>query len=410
MKVEDKMGRIATAAIIVLLVLSLGFNLVNYYSNQDLEGEISTLKKEYSDINSQLKSLDQKLEGLTVTPTPQTVTVTVTATPKPSEELAPQEVFKYAEKSVVQIVTKVVTPFGVEGGQGSGFIYNSKGYIITNNHVVEDASSIEVRFIDGSSFEAEVVGTDPYSDLAVLKIKNLPKNVKPLKLGSSSELEIGDTVVAIGNPYGLSGTMTLGIVSQLGRLLRAPGGYLIVDVIQTDAAVNPGNSGGPLLNLKGEVVGVNTAIISPTGAFAGIGFAIPSNTVKIVVPDLIEKGYHPHPWVGVRGTDVTPSLSKVLKLPVERGFLISDVLKGSPAERAGLRGGTTVKVVDGQHIRVGGDIIVGIDNIKTRGIADLLLYLERHVKIGQKVTLHIVRDGKSMDVTLIIGERPPPSE
>jgi len=404
------MGRIATAAIIVLLVLSLGFNLVNYYSNQDLEGEISTLKKEYSDINSQLKSLDQKLEGLTVTPTPQTVTVTVTATPKPSEELAPQEVFKYAEKSVVQIVTKVVTPFGVEGGQGSGFIYNSKGYIITNNHVVEDASSIEVRFIDGSSFEAEVVGTDPYSDLAVLKIKNLPKNVKPLKLGSSSELEIGDTVVAIGNPYGLSGTMTLGIVSQLGRLLRAPGGYLIVDVIQTDAAVNPGNSGGPLLNLKGEVVGVNTAIISPTGAFAGIGFAIPSNTVKIVVPDLIEKGYHPHPWVGVRGTDVTPSLSKVLKLPVERGFLISDVLKGSPAERAGLRGGTTVKVVDGQHIRVGGDIIVGIDNIKTRGIADLLLYLERHVKIGQKVTLHIVRDGKSMDVTLIIGERPPPSE
>ncbi len=402
------MGKTATAAIIVLLVLSLGFNLVNYFSNQSLEDEISALKSGYSNVNSQLKSLGQKLESLTATT--QTVTVTVTPTPKPSGELTPQEVFKYAEKSVVQIVTKVVTPFGVEGGQGSGFVYSREGYIITNNHVVEGASSIEVRFTDGSSLEAEVVGTDPYSDLAVLKIKKLPEDVKPLKLGVSSELKIGDTVVAIGNPYGLSGTMTLGIVSQLGRLLRAPGGYFIVDVIQTDAAVNPGNSGGPLLNLKGEVVGVNTAIVSPTGAFAGIGFAIPSNTVKIVVPDLIAKGYHPHPWVGVRGTDVTPSLSRALKLPVERGFLIADVLEDSPAEKAGLRGGTIDRVVDGHHIRVGGDIIVGIDNVEVRGIADILLYLERHVEIGQKVTFHVVRDGQSTDIPLIIGERPPPPE
>ncbi|MHC1564586.1 MAG: S1C family serine protease [Candidatus Hecatellaceae archaeon] len=402
------MGKTATAAIIVLLVLSLGFNLVNYFSNQSLEDEISALKSGYSNVNSQLKSLGQKLESLTATT--QTVTVTVTPTPKPSGELTPQEVFKYAEKSVVQIVTKVVTPFGVEGGQGSGFVYSREGYIITNNHVVEGASSIEVRFTDGSSLEAEVVGTDPYSDLAVLKIKKLPEDVKPLKLGVSSELKIGDTVVAIGNPYGLSGTMTLGIVSQLGRLLKAPGGYLIVDVIQTDAAVNPGNSGGPLLNLKGEVVGVNTAIVSPTGAFAGIGFAIPSNTVKIVVPDLIAKGYHPHPWVGVRGTDVTPSLSRALKLPVERGFLIADVLEDSPAEKAGLRGGTIDRVVDGHHIRVGGDIIVGIDNVEVRGIADILLYLERHVEIGQKVTFHVVRDGQSTDIPLIIGERPPPPE
>jgi len=402
------LGKTATAAIIVLLVLSLGFNLVNYFSNQSLEDEISALKSGYSNVNSQLKSLGQKLESLTATT--QTVTVTVTPTPKPSGELTPQEVFKYAEKSVVQIVTKVVTPFGVEGGQGSGFVYSREGYIITNNHVVEGASSIEVRFTDGSSLEAEVVGTDPYSDLAVLKIKKLPEDVKPLKLGVSSELKIGDTVVAIGNPYGLSGTMTLGIVSQLGRLLKAPGGYLIVDVIQTDAAVNPGNSGGPLLNLKGEVVGVNTAIVSPTGAFAGIGFAIPSNTVKIVVPDLIAKGYHPHPWVGVRGTDVTPSLSRALKLPVERGFLIADVLEDSPAEKAGLRGGTIDRVVDGHHIRVGGDIIVGIDNVEVRGIADILLYLERHVEIGQKVTFHVVRDGQSTDIPLIIGERPPPPE
>jgi S1-C subfamily serine protease len=407
------LGKTVTAAIIVLLILSLGFNLVNYYSNQNLKAEILTLKSEYWDVNSQLQSLNQKLEGLTSqTVTPQTVTVTVTVTPKPTpiEELTPQEVFKYAEKSVVQVVTQVITPFGMEGGQGSGFVYSSEGYIVTNNHVVEEAASIEVRFIDGYSFKAEVVGTDPYSDLAVLKIESLPEEVKPLKLGDSSKLKVGDTVVAIGNPYGLSGTMTLGIVSQLGRFLRAPGGYLIVDVIQTDAAVNPGNSGGPLLNLKGEVVGVNTAIVSPTRAFAGIGFAIPSNTVKIVVPNLIAKGHYSHPWVGVRGTDVTPSLAKALELPVERGFLITDVLVGSPAEKAGLRGGTTVKVVDGQRILVGGDIIVGIDEVKVRGIADILLYLERHVEIGQQVVFHIIRDGQGLDVVLTVGERPPPSE
>ncbi|RLI27255.1 MAG: trypsin [Candidatus Hecatellales archaeon] len=414
------MNRAAAAAIIALLALSLAFNLVNYYSTQNFKSEISGLKAEYSSLKSEylkiggnlqkldqkLKELSQRLETLT-SPPPTTVTVTVTL-PKP-EGLTPQQVFQQAEKSVVQIVTRVVTPFGVEGGQGSGFVYSAEGYIVTNYHVVEDAASVEVRFIDGSSYEAEIVGTDPYSDLAVLKIGELPSGVNPLKLGDSSKLRVGDTVVAIGNPYGLSGTMTLGIVSQLGRFLRAPGGYLIVDVIQTDAAVNPGNSGGPLLNLKGEVVGVNTAIVSPTGAFAGIGFAIPSNTVKMVVPDLISRGYHPHPWVGVRGFDITPSMARKLGLPVERGFLIAEVLPGSPAEKAGLKGGTAIKVVEGQRIVVGGDIIVGLDGVEVRGIADILLYLERHVEIGQKVVFHVVRDGERLDIPLVVGERPPPS-
>lgn len=403
------MGKALTATIIGLLALSIAFNLVNYHSNQALREEFSSLEDEYTAVSSQLEAIGKKLEELSKPkPTPPPQTVTITVTPKPNGELSPQEVFKLAEKSVVQIVTKIITPLGMESGQGSGFVYNSEGYIVTNFHVVEDAASVEVRFIDGSTFKAKVVGTDPYSDLAVLKIEGLPEDAKPLTLGDSSNLQVGDTVVAIGNPYGLGGTMTLGIVSQLGRLLTAPGGYLIVDVIQTDAAVNPGNSGGPLLNLKGEVIGVNTAIISPTGAFAGIGFAIPSNTVKVVAPDLISQGYHPHPWVGVRGIDITPSLAEKLNLPVSRGFLIADVIPGSPADKAGLKGGTTIRVVDGQRITVGGDIIVGVDKVKVRGIADILLYLERQVEIGQKITFHIVRGEKSLDVILIVGERPPP--
>ncbi len=401
------MNRGLAVAITVLLALSVGLNLVNYYSNQNLQREISNLKGQYAEVNQRLQSLSQTLTALSTPPPPATVTVTVTAKPQKAE-LTPQEIFELAENSVVQILVKIYTPFGVEEAQGSGFVYDREGHIITNNHVVENAASIEVRFVDGSSYEAEIVGTDPYSDLAVIKIEAAGGKLKPLQLGDSSKLKVGDTVLAIGNPFGLSATMTKGIVSQLGRLLDAPGGYLIVDVIQVDAAINPGNSGGPLLNLKGEVVGVNTAIVSPTGAFAGIGFAIPSNTVKQVVPDLIARGYHPHPWVGVKGLDVTPALAKKLNLPVEHGFLITEVLRGSPAEKAGLRGGNRYAVVEGRRIPIGGDIIIGVDEVEVRGIVDILLYLERNVNIGQKVVFHIIRDGERLDVPVIIGERPPP--
>ncbi|MHC1586854.1 MAG: trypsin-like peptidase domain-containing protein [Candidatus Hecatellaceae archaeon] len=401
------MNRGLAVAITVLLALSVGLNLVNYYSNQNLQREISNLKGQYAEVNQRLQSLSQTLTALSTPPPPATVTVTVTAKPQKAE-LTPQEIFELAENSVVQILVKIYTPFGVEEAQGSGFVYDREGHIITNNHVVENAASIEVRFVDGSSYEAEIVGTDPYSDLAVIKIEAAGGKLKPLQLGDSSKLKVGDTVLAIGNPFGLSATMTKGIVSQLGRLLDAPGGYLIVDVIQVDAAINPGNSGGPLLNLKGEVVGVNTAIVSPTGAFAGIGFAIPSNTVKQVVPDLIARGYHPHPWVGVKGLDVTPALAKKLNLPVEHGFLITEVLRGSPAEKAGLRGGNRYAVVEGRRIPIGGDIIIGVDEVEVRGIVDILLYLERNVNIGQKVVFHIIRDGERLDMPVIIGERPPP--
>ena len=405
------MGRASTVAIIVLLALTLALNLVNYYSNQAFQNQIAQLQAQYSEAESRLQSLSETLANLkaqTPVTTTATVTETVTVTVKPEGELTPQEVFKRAEGSVVQIIVSKLTPLGITGGEGSGFVYSREGYIVTNNHVVEDARYIEVRFVDGSSYEGEIVGVDPYSDLAVVKVNAPPSKLKPLPLGDSSKLRVGDTVLAIGNPFGLKATMTMGIVSQLGRLLDAPGGYSIVDVIQVDAAINPGNSGGPLLNLKGEVVGVNTAIVSPTGAFAGIGFAISSNMVKQVVPDLIAKGYHPHPWVGIVSMELTPALAKKLKLPVERGLLVTEVVKGGPADKAGIRPGYKTVLVGGREIKVGGDIIVGVDDVEVKGVADLLLYLEYHVEIGQTVVFHVVRDGETVDVPVVIGERPPP--
>ena len=393
--------RISMALIFISVFMGSYFLIIlNNLSSQN-EG----LKEKLAEVSVQLTSLKSEVTGL------KKLIENLKSEKKPNQtiSLTAAWIYNLTKNSVVLIKVTSITPFGRSVAEGTGFVYDKEGHIITNNHVVESGGKITVRFIDGTTVNARLVGRDPYSDLAVLKIGELPSGVNPLKLGDSSKLRVGDTVVAIGNPYGLSGTMTLGIVSQLGRFLRAPGGYLIVDVIQTDAAVNPGNSGGPLLNLKGEVVGVNTAIVSPTGAFAGIGFAIPSNTVKMVVPDLISRGYHPHPWVGVRGFDITPSMARKLGLPVERGFLIAEVLPGSPAEKAGLKGGTAIKVVEGQRIVVGGDIIVGLDGVEVRGIADILLYLERHVEIGQKVVFHVVRDGERLDIPLVVGERPSPS-
>ena len=403
------MGRTVTAVIIALLIVSLSLNILNFYSNQHIQQEVSDLNLKYEGLSSAIKTLKSKISELaSKPPSPPPETQPQKATPKPGGELTPQEVFELAEKSVVQIITRVPTLFGFEETQGSGFIYSSEGYIITNNHVVEGAVKIEVRFVDGSAYEAKIVGLDPYSDLAVLKIEAKGVEFKPLKLGDSSKLRVGDVVVAIGNPFGLSGTMTLGIVSQLGRALPAPGGYLIVDVIQTDAAINPGNSGGPLLNLKGEVVGVNTAIVSPTGAFAGVGFAIPSNTVKIVVPELIAKGHYYHPWIGVKGVDVTPRLAEALGLPVSRGFLVVEAIPRGPADKAGIRGGSKRVVIDNMPLKVGGDIIIGIDNVDIRGRIDILLYLERNVRVGETVTLKIIRDGETLNVDVKVGPRPPP--
>ncbi|RMF32388.1 MAG: PDZ domain-containing protein [Candidatus Nitrosothermus koennekii] len=317
------------------------------------------------------------------------------------------ELFEHAKDSVVKISIR-----GIAQGIGSGFVYNEQGYIITNNHVIEGADKITVTFPDGISYNAELIGRDPFTDLAVIKVNADADKLKPLMLGDSSSLRVGEQVAAIGNPFGLSSSMTSGIISQLGRLLDVPnaGGFVIPDVIQTDAAINPGNSGGPLLNMRGEVIGVNTAILSRTGEFAGIGFAIPSNTVKKVVPALIEEGRYKHPWLGVSGSDLTPELAELMGLKEARGFLVMSVVKDSPADKAGIRGGDREVRIDGNLYAIGGDVIIGIDDREVRGISDILIYLQREKSVGDEVRLKIIRDNNIMEVTVILEERPNPFE
>ena len=328
---------------------------------------------------------------------------------EPSEtDLSLQELFKKVESSVVQITVRVEgLRFGGEG-LGSGFVYDQNGNIITNNHVVEGVNRIDVTFPDGTIYRAAVVGTDPYADLAVVRVDAPTDKLFPLSLADSSNLRVGDPVAAIGNPFGLSGSMTTGIISQLGRLLPLSdsAGFSIPDVIQTDAAINPGNSGGPLLNLRAEVVGVNSAIRSSTGEFSGIGFAIPSNTVKRIVPALVNDGVFKHPWLGVSGIDVTPEIADALGLKEARGFLVADIVADSPAAKYGIKSGDRQTTLDGRQIRLGGDVIVSIDDVKVRKIDDILVYLEREKSAGEEVQLTIIRDGETMELSVILGERP----
>lgn len=341
----------------------------------------------------------------TVTITTIVATKTVTSTIATEEgSLTPTELFESVEDSVVSIF--VILPDG--STQGSGFVFDNQGHIVTNNHVVEGATSISVTFLDGTSVEAELIGRDVYSDLAVIKVESASKTLKPISLGNSSALKVGEQVAAIGNPFGLSGSMTLGIVSQLGRSSQIVGGYSLIDLIQIDAAVNPGNSGGPLLNMMSEVVGVNTLILSRSGASEGVGLAIPSNMINRVANSLIETGSYKHPWVGIQGTDVTPGIAEAMNLPEAKGFLIIQVLPGSPAEKAGLRGGDREVSIDGLTLVVGGDVITGVDDIDARQLNELLLYTERYKSPGDTVNFKVFRDGKVQSIDLVLGERPPP--
>ena len=377
------------------------------------------------------------------------------------QDLTLPELFEKAERSVVQ-----VTASSEAGGQnlsrsgiGSGFVYNNNGSIVTNYHVISASAGsltnqpqgesgskvdINVAFKDGTIYPATLVGADPFSDIAVIDVPEGAKDkLVPLPVGNSSELRVGQQVVAIGNPFGLSGSMTEGIVSGLGRLIpssederlpRTPedapappadpsipgpppsnegppsfppsipdedarntvrmGSFSIPDVVQTDAPINPGNSGGPLLDLRGNVIGMNTAIFSSTGESAGVGFAIPSNTVNKVVPSLISSGVYQHPWLGISGTDITPEIARVLGLDEAKGFLVTDITSGSPADKAGIRGGYKIDDIDGMEVRLGGDIVIGIDNNTVRKIDDILSYLEREKKAGDDVQLSVLRDGK----------------
>lgn len=332
------------------------------------------------------------------------------STPLPTKlgEISLADLFEKSDDGVVKVSVRRSTELPSSRSLGSGFVYDVNGHIITNNHVVEDAQKITVTFLDGTSYNAKVIGTDPYTDLAVIKVDADLSLLHPLPIGDSSNLRVGDQVAAIGNPFGLSGSMTSGIVSQLGRLLSTPGtsAFSIPDVIQTDAAINPGNSGGPLLNMKGQVVGINTAIQSATGEFAGIGFAIPSNTVSKIVPVLIKEGKYKQPWLGISGVDIDPDLANILGLQDTKGFLVVTVVKDSPAEKAGMHGSSETKEIDGIKYQIGGDVILSIDHKDVRKIDDILIYLQREKKVGDTITLEILREDRVTNFELILEERP----
>lgn len=297
--------------------------------------------------------------------------------------------------------------------EGSGFIYDQNGHIVTNNHVIEGAKRIVVTFSDGSEAAAEPVGADPSSDLAVIKVNVDASLLVPVSLGDSDQLKVGQVVVAIGNPFGLQNSMTTGIVSGLGRMLptgaAAPSGgrYSIPDMIQTDAAINPGNSGGPLLNLNGEVVGVNTAIASNVGINSGVGYAVPAAIVKQVVPQLIAEQKVEYPWLGISGSTLNADVAKAMNLDAsQRGVLVATVIANGPAERAGLKGSEKETTIDGLPAQIGGDVITAIDGQTVRVFDDLLGYIVRHTRVGDTVTLDIVRDGKPMQVPVTLEARP----
>ena len=317
------------------------------------------------------------------------------------------ELFEKSESGVVRIDVDKINSSRETGSLGSGFVFDDLGHIITNAHVVESASSVTITFLDGSQYNAQIIGLDKFTDIAVIKVEEKPRYLHPLQMGDSSTLKVGEQVAAIGNPFGLSGSMTSGIVSQIGRLLPSQDtGFSIPNVIQTDAAINPGNSGGPLLNMAGKVMGINTAIQSGTGQSAGIGFAVPSNTILKVVPVLIEEGKYSHPWIGISGKDIDPELAKVRDLDQSKGFLIITVVPGSPAEIAGLKGVSEIKIIGDKEYPADGDIIVSVDGKEVRKISDILIHLQEEKSVGDEMILGILRDGEVMHVILALVERP----
>lgn len=333
------------------------------------------------------------------------------------------DLFTKVEKSVVQ-VTERDNSNELGSRLGSGFVYDKDGHVITNYHVVVPGSNnndeLQVSFLDGNVYSAELVGFDQFADLAVIKVKNITSDkLTPLPLANSTNLRIGETVVAIGNPFGLSGSMTVGIVSGLGRLLPSnengenlgtTSSFSIPNIIQTDAAINPGNSGGPLIDTQGRVIGINTAIFSNTGVYSGVGFAIPSNTISKVAQSLIQTGSYRHPYIGILGLSLTPDLAKQIGLTQTKGFLVTSITKGSPAEKADLRAGTTTKTLNGRDFDVGGDIILKIDNRDVTKIDDILAYLESQKHVGDKIHLTILRDNTIRELDLVLGERPSPDK
>jgi len=343
--------------------------------------------------------------GIAVAPTPQLLPDTaaeVAPTPQTLADVEEQLFIELYERVSPSVVHIAVT---TRGSSGSGFVWDTEGHIVTNNHVVEGARRIEVSFADDTTAEAELVGADADNDLAVIKVDARASQLKPVELGDSDALRVGQRAIAIGNPFGLEQTMTTGIVSALGRMLRQQSGFSLPQLIQTDAAINPGNSGGPLLDSHGRVIGVTTLIFSNSGANAGVGFAVPVDTVKRVVPPLISTGRYADPWLGIQGTSITSLLAEELDLTVDQGVLVQAVVQGGPAAKAELRGGSRQTSFEGTLMTTDGDIIVAIDGASVQEMDDLIVYLAAR-SVGQRVTLTVLRDGRRQRIRVTLGERP----
>lgn len=344
------------------------------------------------------------------------------------------EIYEQVNPSVVHIqvvveagannLAEIPDHFGIPGlpapdgntpqyGEGSGFVWDKEGHIITNNHVIDGASKITVVFADDTIVEAELVGADRDSDLAVLKVDLPADELLPVVLGDSTSLQVGELAIAIGNPFGQEGTMTVGIISALGRLLPVENSalsgssYNIPDVIQTDAAINPGNSGGVLLDGQGEVIGVTSAIISAVRSSSGIGFAVPSSIVEQVVPVLISEGSYEHPYLGISGTSLTPDLAEAMDLPAgQRGALVIEAVPDGPADEAGIQGSDQEVEIDGLPASIGGDVIVAIDGQSIDNMDDLITFLSRNTQAGQEIEVTILRDGQEQTIQVALGTRP----
>src|SRR5438445_1449203 len=326
------------------------------------------------------------------------------------EESINVRVYRQASPAVANILTKAteydffMDPVPVEGA-GSGFVIDTKGYILTNNHVVEGAQTIEVVLGDQSRYPAKVVGADPRNDVALIKIEPRKKPLVALSLGDSSSIQVGQKVLAIGNPFGFQSTLTTGVISALGRTVQTSQTTFIDQAIQTDAAINRGNSGGPLINSRGEVIGINSAIYTPTGTTAGIGFAIPINTAKLIANDLITVGRAHQAFLGAETISVAGQLAEALDLPAQEGLLVESAPQGGPAAVAGIHGGDRVVRAGMQRIAIGGDLIVAVDGNKVASPFDLNIILNRK-RPGDTVTLTVYRGAKKMDLPVKLAERP----
>jgi S1-C subfamily serine protease len=410
-----KLGSAAIAGSALTLLTVVGPAGIGTTLSQTATPVFSNVQRTAEQWNSSISSVFAQTPRPALAAGPALATAPVGAQQAPGQPASDTTARVYQDNrpSVVTVISSVVQPgFRSEpqpAGTGSGFVIDDKGHILTNNHVVSEADKLEVTLSDGTTFPAKLIGRDSRFDLAVIQAEIPADKLRAVKLGDSDQLAVGEQVVAIGNPYGLDGTVTTGIVSGRRPLVSEPeGDGVLVNAIQTDTSINPGNSGGPLLNSRGEVIGVTTLGLMPNGGQAGLNFAIPINNAKRILDDLLAKGSYAHPFAGIGTAEITSTVADQLQLPVKEGLLVQSVDPNSGAAKAGVKGGSQQQQqqAGARQLAPGGDIIVAVDGKATKRPEDFASYLELNKKAGDSVTVTIMRNGQQQDLTVALGERP----